>query len=262
MNQQYLKGISSIMGSGESVIFPATEGNIISFLKMNHMAERSEIRTLDGKKFLTALKDAVIDICPDKAFLEDKIRPLLGRVKKGMEKVPKLQVIEENVLDKYEPPMPDWNCLYWEGVSDEEYEELRTMKKPVMLEYEAFGRKYPIQLKVTSYLNNGNLAIQMYDWIEGYPEPWAMLTVNLWDMCEKDCAYVDTNNNGKKFLIGSKKIILEELPGEKDAADIASIRRYISMKKGCGNWTRMDTKNTKNNSVRPQHNQLENKPEQ
>ena len=76
-----------------------------------------------------------------------------------MEKVPKLQVIEENVLDKYEPPMPDWNCLYWEGVSDEEYEELRTMmKKPVMLEYEAFGRKYPIQLKVTSYLNNGNLA--------------------------------------------------------------------------------------------------------
>ena len=98
MNQQYLKGISSIMGSGESVIFPATEGNIISFLKMNQMAERSEIRTLDGKKFLTALKDAVIDICPDKAFLEDKIRPLLGRVKKGMEKVPKLQVIEENVL--------------------------------------------------------------------------------------------------------------------------------------------------------------------
>ena len=68
MNQQYLKGISSIMGSGESVIFPATEGNIISFLKMNQMAERSEIRTLDGKKFLTALKDAVIDICPDKAF--------------------------------------------------------------------------------------------------------------------------------------------------------------------------------------------------
>lgn len=141
MNQQYLKGISSIMGSGESVIFPATEGNIISFLKMNQMAERSEIRTLDGKKFLTALKDAVIDICPDKAFLEDKIRPLLGRVKKGMEKVPKLQVIEENVLDKYEPPMPDWNCLYWEGISNEEYEELRTMKKPVMLEYEAFGRK-------------------------------------------------------------------------------------------------------------------------
>ena len=82
MNQQYLKGISSNMGSGESVIFPATEGNIISFLKMNQMAERSEIRTLDGKKFLTALKDAVIDICPDKAFLEDKIRPLLGRVKK------------------------------------------------------------------------------------------------------------------------------------------------------------------------------------
>ena len=130
-----------------------------------------------------------------------------------MEKVPKLQVIEENVLDKYEPPMPDWNCLYWEGVSDEEYEELRTMKKPVMLEYEAFGRKYPIQLKVTSYLNNGNLAIQMYDWIEGYPEPWAMLTVNLWDVCEKDCAYVDTNNNGKKILDWIKKNNLGRVTG-------------------------------------------------
>lgn len=179
-----------------------------------------------------------------------------------MEKVPKLQVIEENVLDKYEPPMPDWNCLYWEGVSDEEYEELRTMKKPVMIDYEAFGRKYPIQLKVTSYLNNGNLAIQMYDWIEGYPEPWAMLTVNLWDVCEKTVPMWIPIIMGKRFLIGSKQIILEELPGEKDAADIASIRRYISMKKGCVNWIRTDTKNTKNNSVRPQHNQLENKPEQ
>lgn len=29
MNQQYLKGISSIMGSGESVIFPATEVLIV-----------------------------------------------------------------------------------------------------------------------------------------------------------------------------------------------------------------------------------------
>lgn len=213
MNQQYLKGISSIMGSGESVIFPATEGNIISFLKMNQMAERSEIRTLDGKKFLTALKDAVIDICPDKAFLEDNIRPLLRRVKKGMEKVPKLQVIEAKVLDKYEPPMPDWNCLYWEGVSDEVYEELRSMKKPVMLEYEAFGKKYPIQVKVSSYLNNGNLAIQMYDWMEGYPELWATLTVNLWEMCEKDCSYVDTNNHGKKILDWIKKNNLGRVTG-------------------------------------------------
>ena len=49
MNQEYLKGIHSEMCSREAIIFQATENNIISFLKNSLFAERSEIRTLDGK---------------------------------------------------------------------------------------------------------------------------------------------------------------------------------------------------------------------
>ena len=200
MNQQYFKGISSMMAPGECVIFPATEGNIVSFLKMTRVADRAEIRTLDGRKFLTSLKDALIDICPDANFLDEKIRPFLGRVKEGKEKIPKLSVIKGEDVKDYKPPMPDWNCLYWKGVSNEEYESFRKMRKPVMLDYEAFGKKFPMQLEVTSYADNGNLAIQLYEWADGYPEPWAMLTVNLEEVCERDCSYVDTNNNGRKIL--------------------------------------------------------------
>ena len=63
MNQEYLKGIHSEMCSREAIIFQATENNIISFLKNSLFAERSEIRTLDGKRFLTTIKGKWIGIC-------------------------------------------------------------------------------------------------------------------------------------------------------------------------------------------------------
>lgn len=200
MNQQYLKGISSTMAAGECVIFPATAGNIVSFLKRTRTAERSEIRTLDGWKFLTSMKDTLIDICPDIKFLEEKIRPFLERVKQGREKIPKLPVLKPEDVRGYKPPKPDWNCLYWKGVSNEAYASMSRMTKPELLEYSAFGRKFSVQLKVEMYLDNGNLAIQLYEWNDDFPEPWAMLTVNLSVPCEKDCAYIDTNNNGRKIL--------------------------------------------------------------
>lgn len=111
MNQQYFKGISSMMAPGECVIFPATEGNIVSFLKMTRVAERAEIRTLDGWKFLTSLKDALIDICPDANFLDEKIRPFLRRVKEGKEKIPKLSVIKGEDVKDYKPPMTNMEMM-------------------------------------------------------------------------------------------------------------------------------------------------------
>ena len=52
-------------------------------------------------------------------------------------------------------------------------------------------------LQVRSYLN-GNLAIQMIICEDG--EPWNTLTVNLGGTCKKDCAFIDTNNNGDSIL--------------------------------------------------------------
>ena len=62
------------MCSREAIIFQATENNIISFLKNSLFAERSEIRTLDGKRFLTTIKGKWIDICPDRNLSGRKVK--------------------------------------------------------------------------------------------------------------------------------------------------------------------------------------------
>lgn len=66
-------------------------------------------------------------------------------------------------------------------------------------ELEKYGNVYSISLEVNSYVG-GNLAIQMYSWEDGYPEPWALLMVNLGGIREKDCAFIDINHNGQKIL--------------------------------------------------------------
>ena len=66
-------------------------------------------------------------------------------------------------------------------------------------ELKQYGKIYPITLEIESYLE-GNLAIQMVCWEDGEPEPWSSLTVNLDGLREKDCAFIDINDNGKEIL--------------------------------------------------------------
>ena len=58
------------------------------------------------------------------------------------------------------------------------------MTKSLILE--KYGKSIPVRLQVRSYLN-GNLAIQMITCEDGEP-------------CKKDCAFIDTNNNGDSIL--------------------------------------------------------------
>ena len=51
-----------------------------------------------------------------------------------------------------------------------------------------------------SYYSGGNLALQLMDWSDDYPEPWGDLTVNLGCSVEKDCAFVNVNNMGGEIL--------------------------------------------------------------
>lgn len=60
---------------------------------------------------------------------------------------------------------------------------------------ERYGNNYHIQLSIATY-QNGNLAITMENWNSSKPEPWNVLTVNLGISLDKDCAFIDTNNNG------------------------------------------------------------------
>ena len=67
-------------------------------------------------------------------------------------------------------------------------------------DYEKWGKTHRITLKVATYLD-GNLAIHMEAWDEGCAEPWSSLTVNLDGVSGKDCAFIDTNNNGVDIII-------------------------------------------------------------
>lgn len=63
-----------------------------------------------------------------------------------------------------------------------------------------YGTIHPIQLEVATY-SEGNLAITMTTWESGEPAPWNVLTVNLDGTREKDCAFIDTNNNDNDILM-------------------------------------------------------------
>lgn len=65
--------------------------------------------------------------------------------------------------------------------------------------YEKYGTTRPIQLQIAAYLN-GNLAIEMITWEDGHPEPWNTLTVNFPYQCDKNHAFIDTNNNDQQIL--------------------------------------------------------------
>ncbi|MGN0415257.1 MAG: DUF4313 domain-containing protein [Agathobacter sp.] len=62
-----------------------------------------------------------------------------------------------------------------------------------------YGNHYDMMLKICSY-QEGNLAICMLTWVDGSWEPWNTLTVNLDGIREKNCAFIDTNNNGEEIL--------------------------------------------------------------
>ena len=72
--------------------------------------------------FLTTIKGKWIDICPDRMYLEEKLKPLLQAVKEGKKSLIPLKQVETEKLEGYCPPMPDWNYFFWSGYSDEDYD--------------------------------------------------------------------------------------------------------------------------------------------
>jgi hypothetical protein len=67
-----------------------------------------------------------------------------------------------------------------------------------------WGSEYEISIHTSNYANNGNLYIGMDCWEDigngEYPEPYGDLTVNLDIKCKPNCAFIDTNNNGKEIM--------------------------------------------------------------
>lgn len=63
-----------------------------------------------------------------------------------------------------------------------------------------YGNNHPISFSLDTYSNNGNLYVGLVTHEEGYPERWSDLTVNLNVKCQKNCAFIDVNNNGMEII--------------------------------------------------------------
>lgn len=71
---------------------------------------------------------------------------------------------------------------------------------PHMLILNAWGEDHKISFHLANYNSNGNLYVGMICHDEEESEPWEDLTVNLDDKLAPNCAYIDTNNNGKEII--------------------------------------------------------------
>ena len=63
-----------------------------------------------------------------------------------------------------------------------------------------YGKRHPITFMLNQYASNGNLYVGLITHEEGY-EPWSNLTVNFDVKCEKNCSFIDTNNNGNEIIV-------------------------------------------------------------
>lgn len=62
-----------------------------------------------------------------------------------------------------------------------------------------YGKQHPMTFVLKQYASTGNLYVGLITHEEGY-EPWSDLTVNLDVKCEKNCSFIDTNNNGNEII--------------------------------------------------------------
>lgn len=77
----------------------------------------------------------------------------------------------------------------------------------------AWGKVHPMTFETANYADNGNLYVGLRTNIEGYPEPWSDLTVNLGVPCKENCGFIDTNNNGNGIIDWLVENELGELTG-------------------------------------------------
>ena len=198
LNQKYLQGLSSDMDSPEdAVFFKATPQNIAAFLAAHRWADFTSIATVDEKTFLTA-RMGMIDACPDQSYLAKKLLPVYGPCLTDPEKNLELETVPAEAALAEPCPTPDWNYLRWDGYSEQKYRTIQRGEGLLNLPWH--GGTVPVDVKVSSYYSNGNLALSLQNWTHGEPEPWGNLTVNLGILMGQDCAFVDVNNLGNEIL--------------------------------------------------------------
>ena len=223
MNQKYLAGHAE---GADPVYFHATPKNIAAFI-MQHRSEREVwIKTVDDHPLLNTM-GAFVDRCPDIMFLLEKLQPTIIPMQEPGSVVPELKTVSAKTALAYDAPMPDWNYLYWQGVTVDDYAKMAAGE--AMTEYtDQFGNIHDIDIIVGSYLQDKNLSIEMICWddMDTAPESWGMLTVNLDGVRDKDCAFIDINNLGSSALQWIKDNDLARPTGKQQVSGYVTYPEY------------------------------------
>lgn len=194
MNQEYLKG--SFEYSTKEIIFAATPENIASFIWRYSLEQRVMISTLDNWIFLTALL-ANVD-CPDKKYLNEKIMPVLEPLTHTFPFDATVETVSPKSVKGKRCPLPDWNCLYWAGYSDQRYQMIKDGS--CLLPFSDGRRKLKVEVVVQNYQYGNNLAVSLVPWRGMTPGDEIWLTVNLDGQRQQDHAFLDINHQPQEVL--------------------------------------------------------------
>lgn len=170
MNQEYLRGFNGIFA--DDCIFTATPENIASFIRRYSENGPAIITTLDYQRFLTANLGQV-DVCPDTKYLTEKLQPALARIKGRPAPEIILETVPQESVDKENCPIPDWNCLYWMGYSDQRFQQIKD--KSCLL---PFLNGYVVEVAVQTYRYSNKLAVSLIPWRGMTPDDEILLTVS------------------------------------------------------------------------------------
>ena len=72
------------------------------------------------------------------------------------------------------------------------------------LNFDWRGKRLKLRPEVGAFYT-GNMAILLYDWSSGRPEPWYHLTVNTHLICPPNCTLINTDILGDEILISCRR---------------------------------------------------------
>ena len=88
-----------------------------------------------------------------------------------------------------------------------------------------YGTDNLISLEISTY-QEGNLGISMTVIEDGKLEPWGVLTIDLYGVRPKNCAFIDTNDNGNEITQWIEDNNLAEPTGIIGRSDYCSYPEY------------------------------------
>ena len=94
------------------------------------------------------------------------------------------------------------------------YDEDEEEDEPITLTLNDCGEEFEVRLEVRAY-RGGSLAIVLRFWNGDFWDIWTIVTIDLLFVCDQDCAYIDTQTNGKEIVdwLKRNKLVIRERAG-------------------------------------------------